>query len=97
MEQDNQLLLSAELRQWISADDRLELEYDAQNNVISTIFLRDRYIFENKNSSDEEYLAALDVTKHYIEDSLAKKNIKKLIMEAQYYLETGIAIHDMQV
>ena len=40
MEQDNQLLLSAELRQWISADDRLELEYDAQNNVISTIFLK---------------------------------------------------------
>ncbi len=89
--------LSQKLIDWIKDDDRVNLEYDAENDIIITIFEKDRYIFENLNMPDSEYLKMLDITKHNLEDIQAKKNIKKVILEAQYYLETGIVIHDMQV
>lgn len=90
------LKLSKELMEWIEEDERISVDYDKENDVIITTFSRDRYIFENSNLSDLDYLKVLDVTKHNINEPIAKKNIKKIILEAQYFLETHIALHDMQ-
>ena len=90
------LLLSPELIKWIEDDDRITVEFDEENDVIITTFIKDRYIFENRNLSDRDYLRTLDITKHNVEEPEAKKNIKKLILEAQYFLETSIALHDFE-
>ena len=91
-----EMLLSPRLRKWIKEDERINVDFDEENDVVITTFERDRYIFENSNLPDKDYLRALDVTKHNIEEPEAKKNIKKIILEAQYFLETDIAIHDVK-
>ena len=91
-----EILLSSRLMKWIQEDERIDVDFDEENGVIITTFDRERYIFENSNLADEEYLRALDITKHNIEEAEAKKNIKKIILEAQYFLETNIELHDVK-
>ena len=90
------IMLSQKLIDWIDEDDRVSIEFDAKNDIIITTFPRDRYIFENSNLSDLEFLRALDTMKHNIVEPVSKKNIRKIILEAQYFLETNIPVHDIQ-
>lgn len=93
---NNGIQLSQKLIDWIEEDDRVSIEFDAKNDIIITTFPRDRYIFENPNLSDQDFLRALDMTKHNIVEPVSKKNIRKIILEANYFLETNIPVHDIQ-